>query len=279
MKLYFGEHFTHTIILLLVIALLVSIELFCAKRKNITVYDSDQTLANVWIFFINANVAFALQSLILFAALNYFYLHGLHLFTHLSNVSYWLLLFVMQDFIYYWQHRFVHECRWGWASHVVHHSATKMNFTVTFREGITSLVGLAWVLWIPLTFLGFKTIHVVVMEAFLLLSQTWCHTELIGKLGWWDKFFNSPANHRVHHGSNERYLDKNYGGAFIIWDRLFGTYMPETEPVIFGITTGFNSNNLVKIYFHGWWEMFAAAIKQKSLKALVVMPKFKDLPL
>lgn len=139
------------------------------------------------------------------------------------------------DFMYYWQHRAGHESRVLWCVHSVHHSSPEFNLTTAFRLPWLGHIS-GWLFSLPLILAGFSVAHVIIGNALVLLYQYWIHTESIGKLGWFDKFFNSPSNHRVHHGSNKLYHDKNYGGIFMIWDRLWGTYESESEKVKYGIS-------------------------------------------
>lgn len=147
----------------------------------------------------------------------------------------WVAYYLVGDFFYYWVHRAEHEMPWLWASHVVHHSAKDFGFTTAIRMPPTEifykpLTGL----WAPL--LGFPPAIYAAMAAWGLISGQLQHTQLVGQLGVLDRWLATPSNHRVHHGSNRLYLDKNYGGQTMIWDRAFGTYQPETEPVIYGAT-------------------------------------------
>lgn len=157
----------------------------------------------------------------------------------------WLALFLLDDFSYYWFHRANHEVRLLWAGHVNHHSSQYMNFGTALRQGVGERIHkfLFW-LWLPL--LGFDPAMILTMISINLFYQFWVHTETVGKLPTWFEFvFNTPSHHRVHHGSNVRYLDCNHGGVLIIWDRLFGTFSPETdsEPVVYGLTKNIETDN------------------------------------
>ncbi|WP_282605382.1 sterol desaturase family protein [Pelagibius sp. Alg239-R121] len=165
------------------------------------------------------------------------------------NLWTWFAALVLADFTYYWMHRFEHEIRVLWAYHSVHHSSPEYNLTTAFRlawiEGLVE-----WVFFIPMILLGFNLVQTVMAIFIVVAYQTWIHTQKIGRLGWLDKVFNTPSVHRVHHGSNEAYLDKNYGGVLIVWDRMFGTYQAETEDTVFGITKPLKSSNPITINFH-----------------------------
>ena len=147
----------------------------------------------------------------------------------------WVLGLLLYDFLYYWHHRLGHEVALFWAAHVVHHQSEDFNLGTALRQSSsTFLVG--WVFYLPMAILGFPPLVFAVVALIDLLYQYWIHTEQIGRLGWFDRVFASPSNHRVHHGVNERYLDKNYGGILILWDRLFGTFEEERDddPVVYG---------------------------------------------
>ncbi|MEE2786564.1 MAG: sterol desaturase family protein [Myxococcota bacterium] len=167
----------------------------------------------------------------------------------------WIGLIFAEDFCYYWFHRGSHEVRFFWAAHVNHHSSTHYNLSTALRQSWTGpLVG--WVFWVPLPLLGFHPLMIITAQAISLLYQYWLHTELIHRLGVFEWFMNTPSHHRVHHGRNPQYLDRNYAGIFIIWDRLFGTFEPEVEPVDYGLTHNLTTYHPVTIAFHEWRDMF-----------------------
>ncbi|RED51313.1 sterol desaturase family protein [Aestuariispira insulae] len=176
---------------------------------------------------------------------------------HLPN-NIWTIAaaILVADFAYYWEHRAAHRVRIFWFSHAVHHSAPKMNVAVAYRFGpFEPLMSVPF--HAPMVLLGFDPLLVIFAELMVLSYQTWLHTELIGKLGFLDRIFNTPSNHRVHHGSNDAYLDKNYGGILILWDRLFGTYAAEEEKVVYGLTTQIETVNPIKVWFSelpGLWR-------------------------
>jgi len=147
----------------------------------------------------------------------------------------WIAAVVAYDFCYYWQHRASHRVGVLWASHVVHHQSEEFNLGTALRQTGTSFV-FGWAFYLPMALLGFPPLAFGVAALIDLLYQYWIHTEQIGRLGWFDRVFASPSNHRVHHGVNERYLDRNYGGILILWDRMFGTFVEEDarEPVVYG---------------------------------------------
>lgn len=159
-----------------------------------------------------------------------------------------LLALLAADFAYYWEHRIAHRVRLFWTQHAVHHSSREMNVSVSIRFGPLEGI-IATLVHFPLIVIGIPA-ELVLFGMLLVLSyQGWIHTELIGKLGFLDGIFNTPANHRVHHGCDDKYIDKNYGGILIIWDRLFGTYQREEETPIYGLKRDFESVNPLVVWF------------------------------
>ncbi|CAI8853888.1 alkylglycerol monooxygenase [Pseudomonas sp. IT-347P] len=156
----------------------------------------------------------------------------------------WGLAFVLYDFCYYWLHRMGHERNILWAAHSVHHQSEEYNLSTALRQTSTGFL-LSWIFYLPLAVLGVPLLVFVSVAALNLLYQFWVHTRHIPKLGWFEWFFVTPSNHRAHHAQNALYMDRNYGGVFILWDRLFGTFQEEDdkEPVIFGVTTPLASWN------------------------------------
>jgi sterol desaturase/sphingolipid hydroxylase (fatty acid hydroxylase superfamily) len=172
----------------------------------------------------------------------------------------WLLLFFGDEFSYYWFHRVSHECRLFWASHVVHHSSQRYNLSTALRQTWTGSF-MSFIFWIWLPIVGFAPVMIMTMKAISLLYQFWIHTEIVRSLGVFEAILNTPSHHRVHHGSNPRYIDRNHGGTLIIWDKLFGTFEPENpdDPVRFGLTKNIHTYNPVRIAFHEWAQMFRDA--------------------
>ena len=178
----------------------------------------------------------------------------------------WTLMILGDDLVYYWFHRFGHRMRIGWAAHVNHHSSEFYNLSTALRQSWTGPLLKVW-FYLPLAWLGFHPLMILTAQAISLLYQFWIHTETIGRLPrpieW---IFNTPSHHRVHHGSNPQYLDRNYGGILIIWDRLFGSFTPESEPVRFGLTKPLNSYNPVWIAFHEWVAMLTHVWRARHWK-------------
>jgi sterol desaturase/sphingolipid hydroxylase (fatty acid hydroxylase superfamily) len=153
------------------------------------------------------------------------------------------------DFIYYWNHRFMHETRWLWAIHVVHHSSEHYNLSTALRQPVLDVVGM-FVPYGALALLGFRPETIETARGINLLYQYWIHTETIPKLGPFEEVFNTASHHRVHHGSNRQYLDRNHGSILIVWDRLFGTFEREDEPVRYGLTKNIDTFNPLRIATH-----------------------------
>ncbi|MFC4337268.1 sterol desaturase family protein [Salininema proteolyticum] len=166
-----------------------------------------------------------------------------------ANPLTWVLLFFMDDFVYYWYHRTHHRVRVLWASHVVHHSSEYFNFTTALRQPWTALTSMPF--WIPLALAGIPPWMILLQQSLNLIYQFFVHTERVDKL-WRPLEFtlNTPSHHRSHHGSNEKYLDCNYGGILIVWDRMFGSFVPESSTPTYGLTTNIRTFNPVKVAFH-----------------------------
>ncbi|HCK0614345.1 sterol desaturase family protein [Vibrio parahaemolyticus] len=186
----------------------------------------------------------------------YLWMFDWRLFDIEMSVSAFLLLMLLQDFFYYRFHRASHRIRWMWAAHVVHHSSERMNFSTAFRQSLMYPLAGMWLFWLPLVIIGFDPKWVVFVVLLNLGLQFFVHTQSIRSLGPLEWVFNTPSHHRVHHGINRQYIDKNYAGVFIIWDRMFGTFEPEIETVRYGISKPVNSFNPIKVTFAEWKDMF-----------------------
>ncbi len=232
------------------IILLVAEVLVTAKQQK-DYYDVKDTAGSLSMGIGNVIVG-VVGKLIVFGA--YSLVYQFRLFTlDMTQVWPWVVLFFADDFSYYWFHRISHQSRYFWASHVVHHSSQKYNLGTALRQTWTGSLTGAWVFWIWLPLVGFSPVAVMTMQAVSLLYQFWIHTEYINKLPAPIEFiFNTPSHHRVHHGSDLDYLDKNHAGVLIIWDRLFGTFIEEKHRPTYGLTTNINSHNPVRIAFHEW---------------------------
>lgn len=182
-----------------------------------------------------------------------------------SSIALILGAYLFVDFLFYWYHRAIHEVRVGWAAHVNHHSSEQYNVGTALRASFVE----AWiepVFMIPALLIGINPIMVIALLSLNHLYQYWLHTRHIGKLGPLEWIMNTPSNHRVHHGSNLQYCDRNYGGTFIVWDRLFGTYEVEDEEVVYGIRYQIETDNPIKATFHEWIALGTDIKASGSLK-------------
>ena len=180
----------------------------------------------------------------------------------------WVVLFLALEFAYYWFHRASHRVRWFWANHAVHHSPNQFNLSAAYRLGWFSKITLSLVFFSPLALLGFAPQVILVAFAINLLYQFWIHAEWIPKLGFLEGIINTPSAHRVHHASNLEYLDANYGGVLVIFDRLFGTYVPERDDLKprYGWVKPLTSNNPLRIVFQPWIDIIADLRKARSVR-------------
>ncbi|MEL6920887.1 MAG: sterol desaturase family protein, partial [Pseudomonadota bacterium] len=173
-----------------------------------------------------------------------------------------LLCFVIDDLRYYAYHRIAHRSRWVWAEHINHHSSQHYNLSTALRQSWTGTFTGMFILRIPLVLVGFHPVLIAFVGGLNLVYQFWIHTEAIGKM--WkpmELIFNTPSHHRVHHATNPRYLDSNYAGTLIIWDRMFGTFVEERDEDMprYGLVKNIGTFNPVKVAFHEWWAMLADA--------------------
>ncbi|MBU2938753.1 sterol desaturase family protein [Lacinutrix sp. C3R15] len=243
------------------------LELYITAKEHAKTYESKDTFSSIAMGLGNVVLGYFSKALVL---LSFFYVYeNFRLFT--IPVVWWsfILIFFADDFAYYWFHRISHTCRLFWASHVVHHSSQHYNLSTALRQtwsgGFYTFI--FW-LWLPL--LGFHPGMIILQMSISLLYQYWIHTETINKMpSWFEAVMNTPSHHRVHHGSNPIYLDRNHAGILIIWDKLFGTFQPELkeEKVVYGLVTNIDTYNPVKIAFIEWINMFKDAFSgKKSLK-------------
>ena len=241
--------------------ILIGIETTVGWVHNLRAYELKDTVANFALAFGDLLMAAAMKAvfLLLFAFL--------HRFAPLDmGLSWygWVLLVVVNDFIYYVFHRLGHRSRFMWAFHVTHHSSRKYNFSVAIRLNLF-ILPLHFLFMLPLALLGFRPEAILAINSITTLYQLWVHTELVGRLGILDRIFNTPSNHRVHHGSNPQYLDRNYGAMFIFWDHLFGTYEPERDEPVYGLTRNVDSYNPVTLTLHEARAMFRDAARPGPL--------------
>jgi sterol desaturase/sphingolipid hydroxylase (fatty acid hydroxylase superfamily) len=248
--------------------LLLVLEALVGRRGGVRGYEVRDTFASLAMGLGNVGIA-AITKGVMFATWVVLYEYRLFDLGHSWWV--WPLLIVAEDFCYYWFHRAHHEVRLLWAAHVNHHSSQRYNLSTALRQSWTTpFTGPLF--WLPLPLIGFDPVMILTAQAISLVYQFWIHTEHIDRLGPLEWIFNTPSHHRVHHGSNPEYLDRNHGGILIIWDRLFGTFEKERAPVHYGLTTNIETYNPIRIAFHEWGAMLRDAWKSRSVgTALAVL--------
>lgn len=240
----------------------VFLEWYLSYRDKKGYYDGKDTLAATIIGIGNLMIS-STTKVITFGIILYFY----NLTPLRVPLTWWsyILCLIWMDLMRYWSHRITHESRFWWATHVTHHNSEKYNLSVSFRLSWTQHPKI--IFYIPIALVGFHPVAFFICHQIEVLYQYWLHTEYIRKLHpAIEYFFTTPSHHRVHHGTNEKYLDKNYGSTLIIWDRLFGTFQAEEEQAYYGITTPVNSYNPIKLNFHEWVDIVRDFRKAKSLK-------------
>jgi sterol desaturase/sphingolipid hydroxylase (fatty acid hydroxylase superfamily) len=197
----------------------------------------------------------------------------LHLWGHrlytmpLHEVWPWIVLFFGQDFCYYWMHRADHRVRWLWATHSVHHSPNSLNLSAAFRLGWTARLSVGPLFFAPLVLAGYPALLVGAVLASNLFYQFWLHATWLPRLGVLEGLLNTPSHHRVHHASNPEYLDANFGGVLIVFDRLFGTFVAEQSGIVirYGLVHPQHSNNPIRIGLHEWLQMLRDVARSRSL--------------
>jgi alkylglycerol monooxygenase len=257
--------------------LLIGIELWAARRKGVAAYRlndavvdlSSGILQQVFLVFWAAAliavyvVVYERYRIITFAA---------------GSPWPWILAFVLVDFTYYWWHRLSHRVNFLWAAHVVHHQSEDYNLAVALRQSVATV----WTILpfhIPLALLGIPPLVFLTIDSLSTLYQFWIHTRLIGKLGWFELLFNTPAQHRVHHAVNPRYLDRNYAATMCIWDRMFGTFEEEAEEPVYGLVKPLDDFNPLWAQVHAFVELWRAAAAAPrvvdKLKVWLMPPTFR----
>lgn len=245
--------------------LLIVVEVLFAIKTQRELYDVKDAATSISLGLGNLFVGFITKGFIL---LLFGFLYTFRLYTVPWNTWWaWLLCFLADDFSYYWMHRCSHGIRWLWASHAVHHSSERYNLAAALRQTWTGNLTGAFIFWTWMPLAGFHPGMIMLMQSVSLLYQFWIHTEAINKMPrWFELIFNTPSHHRVHHGSDLLYLDKNHGGTLIIWDRLFGSFQPETFHPTYGLTKNVRTFNPVKVAFHEWVYLWRDLRKARSLR-------------
>jgi sterol desaturase/sphingolipid hydroxylase (fatty acid hydroxylase superfamily) len=233
--------------------IIIGVEVLLSNYRHRKVYSWKDTAANLYLMLLNSAIDLLFRGTYL-VILDYFYRHQIFSFSHV--VVYWFMLVILEDFLYYWLHRFDHEIRLFWAVHVTHHSSEYMNFTVGFRSSVFQPL-YRFIYFIPLALMGFHPLDIVFIYSATQIWGIFVHTEMINKMGWLEYILVTPSHHRVHHASNAKYLDKNMGMFLIIWDKLFGTFQPELpeeayQPIKYGLTKPLEKETPTTIVFHEW---------------------------
>jgi sterol desaturase/sphingolipid hydroxylase (fatty acid hydroxylase superfamily) len=245
--------------------LLLSIEAWFSFREQKHFFETKDTWSSLAMGIGNVLTGFITKAMI-FALFTFLY--QWRIFTlDAGTWWYWVLLFFADDFSYYWFHRTAHNVNWFWASHVVHHSSRYYNLAAALRQTWTGNATGSFIFWSWMPLLGFHPIWILFMQQISLIYQFWIHTETVHHCPSIVEFlFNTPSHHRVHHGSDLKYLDKNHGGMLIIWDRLFGSFQPEAERPVYGLTKNIESYNPFVIAFKTWGELFGKAVHSGSFR-------------
>lgn len=232
--------------------LLVFAEMLLVRWKHRTRYEPRDTLTSLSLG-LGSTIASALTAGLVFGMATW--LSQYRLFD-ISYAWYWFVVcFVLDDLAYYVFHRSAHRIRWFWASHIIHHSSQHYNLSTALRQTWTGFISAAFLFRLPLFLIGFPPAMVFFVAGLNLIYQFWIHTEVIGRMPkWFEAVMNTPSHHRVHHATNPRYLDANYAGVFIIWDRMFGTFEPERDDdrPRYGIVHQLGSFNVIWAAFHEW---------------------------
>ena len=248
--------------------LLIGIELLIARMRGLSYYRMNDAIANL-----SCGIGSQISGIFLKTVtfIGYTWLYQNSIWKIEDNIITFVLLFIGVDFFYYWFHRLAHEISILWGSHVVHHQSEEYNLTVALRQAWLQ-GAFSWVFYLPLAVVGFSPASFLTIASLQTLYQFWIHTKLIDKMHpAFEYVFNTPSHHRVHHGVNPKYIDKNHGGTLIIFDRWFGTFQAEDEEVVYGITKQTNSWNPVWVNFEYWIDLFNEAFKVHTIKNFILM--------
>ncbi len=247
--------------------IIIGAEILLSHLHQQKSYSLKDTVQSIYFMLLNGSIDLIFRAVYIGIFLSFFYNH--RLIEPIANpIIYWLVLLIFEDFMYYWLHRIDHECRFFWATHFTHHSSPKFNLTVGFRSSVFEPL-YRFLYFIPIAWMGFQPIDIAFIYS---ATQIWgilVHTEKIGKLGFLEYVLVTPSHHRVHHGSNPKYLDKNMGMLLIIWDKLFRTFqkeLPSTQyqPLKYGLTAPIPKETAFTIVFYEWVQMIKD-IRQKGL--------------
>ena len=248
-----------------IVLLLIAAEVIYSTVNGLGLYKFRDTLAGLGLLIGNFMVGLLTKSSIFFLYVYLYQYKFIIVNELLPTWAVWFVTFIMIDFVYYWYHRFSHRVRFMWAVHMNHHSSEEMNFTVSLRQAwFGPITKVPFFIVMPL--IGFDPIITALAGVVSTLWGVIGHTQWIRRLGVLEYILVTPSSHRVHHGSNECYIDKNYGNLLIVWDRLFGTFAEEIEPVRFGIRENVKTFNPIKITFMFWQQMISDFKNSKNQK-------------
>jgi len=247
--------------------IVIGLEILLSHLRKQDTYSLKDTLQNLYLMALNSGIDLLFRTIYIGVILTFFYEH--RLVEPIANpILYWVILLLFEDFMYYWLHRVDHYCRLFWATHFTHHSSSKFNLTVGFRSSVLEPL-YRFIYFIPIAWLGFQPIDIVFIYS---ATQIWgilVHTEKINKMGFLEHILVTPSHHRVHHGSNPKYLDKNMGMFLIIWDKLFGTFQEELpaekyQPIQYGLTKPMGKKDPVNLVLYEWKNIYKD-VTQKNL--------------
>lgn len=247
--------------------IVIGLEILLSHLRKQDTYSLKDTLQNLYLMALNSGIDLLFRTIYIGVILTFFYDH--RLVEPIANpILYWVILLLFEDFMYYWLHRVDHYCRLFWATHFTHHSSSKFNLTVGFRSSVLEPL-YRFIYFIPIAWLGFQPIDIVFIYS---ATQIWgilVHTEKINKMGFLEHILVTPSHHRVHHGSNPKYLDKNMGMFLIIWDKLFGTFQEELpaekyQPIQYGLTKPMEKKDPVNLVLYEWKNIYKD-VTQKNL--------------
>jgi sterol desaturase/sphingolipid hydroxylase (fatty acid hydroxylase superfamily) len=248
-------------------AIVIGIEILYSWWHDKKYYSTKGILSNIYLSSLNFTLDILVRGICL-AVLWFFYQYRFFEINKTENtITYWIVLVIAQDFMFYWLHRIDHYCRLFWAVHVTHHSSEEFNLTVGFRSSVFQPL-YRFVYFIPLSLFGFDPLDVMFVYAATQIYGILIHTKTVGKLGPLEWILSTPSHHRVHHASNIKYLDKNMGMVLIIWDRIFGTFEKEddNDKVEYGLTKNLNSYNPFNMVFHEWRAIINDLKQQLTFK-------------
>lgn len=253
---------------------MVAEALYQWKKTGKSGYYLKETLANMASGFSYKLVDGIAIALFITVFAHYLNNAGLH-WQFSSPLVEFVLIFVLADMLFYIQHFTAHKVRWFWSVHATHHSSDHFNFSIALRQNfLTSVMGVWAFQWVPLAYVGFNPDLILLAVEVNLFYQFFVHTETVGRLGWLEKVFNTPSHHRVHHGSNPQQVDRNFGGVFILWDRLFGTFRDERDAgnIVYGVTRMPNNKNPLDMQLYELVNMFKDAWHYKDIRVFFKHP-------